>query len=168
MIPEIKNILYATDLSENSRLAFNYAAILAERFNAKMTVLHVIEDMGANTYLNIGSFVGEEEWSKLKSKREQNLLDDVTQRLTEFCNEVSEDLSACKFILDKILTTRGIAVEEILKRSQENDVDIIVMGTHGYNMFADALMGGTARRVIRRSKIPVMTVRPDEVQSEGS
>jgi nucleotide-binding universal stress UspA family protein len=40
---------------------------------------------------------------------------------------------------------------------------MIVMGTHGYGVFKDALMGGTARRVVRRSPVPVMVVRlPDE------
>jgi len=36
---------------------------------------------------------------------------------------------------------------------------MIVMGTHGYGMFADALIGSTARRVVRRCKKPVMVIR---------
>jgi len=44
MIPEIKKILYATDLSEGARRAFGYAASIANRFGAGVTTLHVIED----------------------------------------------------------------------------------------------------------------------------
>ncbi len=44
MLPDIKRILYATDLSENARHAFGYAASLANRYGAKIIVLHVIED----------------------------------------------------------------------------------------------------------------------------
>ena len=42
MIPEINKILYATDLSENARFAFGFAASLANRYNAKVTILHVL------------------------------------------------------------------------------------------------------------------------------
>ena len=47
MIPEIKNILYATDLSENARYAFGYAVSLANRCDAKITVLHVVEELSS-------------------------------------------------------------------------------------------------------------------------
>ena len=44
MLPNIKMILYATDLSESARHAFGYAASLADRYGAKIVILHVIED----------------------------------------------------------------------------------------------------------------------------
>ena len=44
MIPEIKKILYSTDLSENSKFAFSYAASLANRYDAAITILHVLKD----------------------------------------------------------------------------------------------------------------------------
>ncbi|NNF98979.1 MAG: universal stress protein [Desulfobacteraceae bacterium] len=164
MVPEIKTILYATDLSDNSRPAFHYAASLAEKYGAKMTVLHVIEEFGASTYLQISGYLGEVEWQKLLEDRENKLLDHVTERLNEFCSEMNTKLDACKFILGNIITKRGIAVEEILKQAKEIDADMIVMGTHGYNAFADALLGGTARRVVRRSQIPVLVVRQPETE----
>ena len=43
-IPPIKKILYATDLSENARYAFGYAVSLANQYDAKITILHVLED----------------------------------------------------------------------------------------------------------------------------
>ena len=47
MIPEIKKILYATDLSENARFAFGYAASLANRYGAQIVMLHVIEEISS-------------------------------------------------------------------------------------------------------------------------
>jgi nucleotide-binding universal stress UspA family protein len=43
MLPQIKNILYATDLSENARYAYNYAASMGQQYGARITILHVIE-----------------------------------------------------------------------------------------------------------------------------
>lgn len=54
MIPDIKKILYATDLSENARYALGYAAALANRFDAQITVLHVAEELSQNASENLG------------------------------------------------------------------------------------------------------------------
>ena len=54
------------------------------------------------------------------------------------------------------------ASEEILSYAREIDADLIVMGTHGHGTIADAMMGSTARRVLRKSKTPVLCVRLSE------
>jgi len=69
------------------------------------------------------------------------------------------------FETDVIIVERGNPVEQILKQSDEKKCDLIVMGTHGHGTLADAMMGSTARRVLRRSKKPVLVVRlPEEDQ----
>jgi nucleotide-binding universal stress UspA family protein len=60
MLPQIKNILYATDLSENARYAYKYAASLAQQYEARVTILHVIEKPTAETFLQIQGYIGEE------------------------------------------------------------------------------------------------------------
>ena len=66
---------------------------------------------------------------------------------------------------DEILVERGNPVEVILRVAKEKSCDLIVMGTHGRGSLADAMMGSTARRVIRRSVKPVLVVRlPEENQ----
>jgi len=60
MIPEIKRILYATDLSENAKHAFTYAATIANKFDAKITVLHVVETIPSNTEWQIVEYLGED------------------------------------------------------------------------------------------------------------
>ena len=165
MVPEIKKILYATDLSANARYAFSYAASLADRYDAQVTVLHVLEDISTAFNMHIAGYLGEQEWAKLQVEKESALLDTITERLNEFCSGAREEMSECKFIVEKILAVKGVPAEEILNQAEANGADMIVMGTHGYGVFKDALMGGTARRVVRRSPIPVMVVRLPE---EGS
>jgi nucleotide-binding universal stress UspA family protein len=163
MVPEIKRILYATDLSENARYAFSYAASLADRYNAQVTVLHVLEDISTTFNLHISGYLGAEEWAQLQAEKEGTLLDTISERLNAFCSEAQNRMEQCKFIVEKILVVKGVPAVEILNQAEANDVDMIIMGTHGYGVFKDALLGGTARRVVRRSPVPVMVVRlPEE------
>lgn len=162
MLPEIKNILYATDLSENAKYAYQYAAGLAQQYNAQITILHVIEKINTNTFLQIQGYVGEEKWSELQENKQSDLVAKIKGRLGSFCDEISAEMDACTFQVDKIIVKEGVPAEEILFQSEINNADVIVMGTHGYGLFKDAMLGGNARRVIRRSPVPVFVVRLPE------
>ena len=162
MLPQIKTILYATDLSENARYAYNYAASLAQQYGANITILHVIEKLSAETFLQIQGYVGEEKWRKLQEEKQADFITTIKGRLSSFCDEISGEVDACTFQVDKILVKEGIPADEILHQAELNDADLIVMGNRGFGMFKDALMGGTARRVVRRSSIPVMVVKLPE------
>ena len=162
MLPQIKNILYATDLSENARYAYNYAASIGQQYAARITILHVIEKLSAETFLQIQGYVGEEKWKKLQEEKQADFISTIKGRLNNFCDEISTEVDACTFQVDKIIVKEGIAADEILHQAELNNADLIVMGTRGFGMFKEALMGGTARRVVRRSKIPVMVIRLPE------
>ncbi len=163
MIPEIKKILYTTDLSKNARHAFSYAASIANRYDAGVTILHVLEDTSPTTDCLVINFIGEEKWSELRTRNEQEVLDTLQSRLTKFCDEVQAELPACPFIIDDIIVKIGHPVDEILLEVENKGYDMVVMGAHGHSALANALMGSTSRRVVRRSKKPVLVVRlPEE------
>jgi hypothetical protein len=71
MIPEIKKILFTTDLSENSRRVFYYAATLASRFGIALIILHVKEKRGMNVDQVLSDFLGEEKWQELQREYDQ-------------------------------------------------------------------------------------------------
>ena len=158
MLPVIQNILYATDLSENSRPAFGYAASLVKQFNAQMLVLHVIEPVNPNTYMQISGAMGEAEWVNLQLDFEKQMMDTLGVRLKEFCNQLQTTCEDVNIKDNNILIRKGLSVDEILSTAVAKQADMIVMGTHGYGMVKDALMGGTARRIVRRSTVPVLVV----------
>ncbi len=162
MLPKIENILYATDLSENARYAYKYAASLGQQYGAHITILHVIEKLSANMFLQIQGFVGEEKWKKLHEEKQADFISTIKGRLNQFCSEISDEVDACTFQVEKIIVKEGIATDEILHQAEINNADLIIMGTRGFGMFKEALLGGTARRVVRRSNIPVMVVRLPE------
>jgi nucleotide-binding universal stress UspA family protein len=124
--------------------------------------LHVIEKLSTETYLQIQGYLGEEEWKKRQQEKKADFVSRIKGRLKDFCDEISGDMDACTFQVDKIIVKEGVPALEILHQAEVNDVDLIVMGTHGFGMFKEALMGGTARRVVRRSVIPVMVIRLPE------
>jgi nucleotide-binding universal stress UspA family protein len=155
----IKKILYATDLSENSRLAFGHAASLAMQYRAEMIVLHVIEPINPNTYMQISGAMGESEWVNLQLDYENTMVDSLGTKLRRFCQNLEADIQDINIKDDNLLIRKGMSVDVILSTALEKDADIIVMGTHGYGMVKDALVGGTARRIVRRSDIPVLVVR---------
>ena len=77
MTPSIQKILYSTDMSENSRRAFDYAVSLAGRYDAEIVILHVIELLSNSTQMQVSSYLGSETWEKMQKEQEQRLLEDI-------------------------------------------------------------------------------------------
>ncbi len=167
MLPDIRKILYATDLSPNARRAFGYAASLANRYGAGLVVLHVLNDAAVSSDSLIISMVGEQKWNDLKRNNTEAAMRMIRERVESFCEEAEAEMPACPFITDAILVKLGHPVEEILKAVRENDCDLVVMGAHGNGFLADATMGGVSRRVLRRCDKPVLIVRLPEGETPG-
>ena len=170
---KIKKILYATDLSDNARLAFAYAASLADQYGAGMTLLHVLSEIPQLLDNSVVGYISAERWEEIKAQNlneaRENLIGKsrgrraVKEVLHQFCKDTGTDQKFADFVPDDIVVVRGEPVKEILKAADENNCDLIVMGSHGYGALEDAMLGGTARRVLRRAKVPVLLVRlPEE------
>ncbi|MGD9115460.1 MAG: universal stress protein [Desulfobacterales bacterium] len=165
MIPNIKKILYTTDLSPNARFAFSYAVSLANRYDAAITILHVLEDVSPSADSLVINIIGKAKWDELRQNNENDVLDTIKSRLTKFCEDVSAEIPSCPFITDEIMVRIGNPVEEIVQLAENNDYDVIVMGAHGQGILTNAVIGSTSRRVVRRCKKPVLVVRlPEEIE----
>jgi len=73
------------------------------------------------------------------------------------CDEVTDQAPECPFVANDIFVRVGYPVEEILKLARRHD--LVVMGSHGRGILADAVLGSTSRRVLRRCEKPVLIVR---------
>ena len=162
MIPEIKKILYTTDLSENARYAFGYAASLANRYDAGVTIFHVLEDISPTSDSLVINIIGEDKWQEMRGRNEKEVLETIKSRLTKFCDDVQVDLPSCPFITDSIMAKIGNPVDEILQEVENNSYDMVVMGAHGQGFLEDTLLGSVSRRVVRRCKTPVLVIRLPE------
>jgi nucleotide-binding universal stress UspA family protein len=162
IVPDIQKILYATDLSENSRHAFAYAAGIANRYGAGVTVLYVIEEWSRYTTDLISVFAGDEEWENIRKRKKQEVIDIIKKRIKNFCSLASGELPECPFITEKTLVKVGLPSNVIIEEAHSGEYQMVVMGTHGHSNLFDSMIGSTARRVLRRCKTPVLTVRlPD-------
>jgi nucleotide-binding universal stress UspA family protein len=162
MLPRIQKILYATDLSESARYAFGYAAALAQSLNAEITVLYVIDELSGTGKSLLLDYLGEEQWKSLHEHKRSEYQNTIQKRLREFCDEVQDELKDCRVAFSRTVIREGSPAEEILAEIDSGGYDMVVMGTHGRGMVTNALMGNTARRVVRRSMKPVTVVRLSE------
>ncbi|MFZ0728333.1 MAG: universal stress protein [Desulfobacterales bacterium] len=162
MLPEIHHILYATDLSVNARYAFGYAASLAHRYTAKITILHVLEEISPTTMLLIGDIVGEKRWSSLRDEKQQEVIASLQKRLEDFTASFCRETPQCPLSVDRILVETGHPVGRIIATADTIGADLIVMGSHGQGMLEQVMIGSTSRRVLRRCKKPVLVIRLPE------
>ena len=174
MVPEIKKILFTTDLSKNSRHAFNYAVSAADKYGATITILHVMEETSPSTTAHLKSFIGEDKWQELEKSHQQEARQIligkkkegamIREALHEFCEEIQKDLAECEIMTDEVIVAKGNVVDEILAETQNRGIDLIVMGYHSRGKLEEAVVGSTTRRILRRSNIPVLLVRlPDNI-----
>ncbi|MEZ2415582.1 universal stress protein [Muriicola sp. E247] len=149
----MKNLLYATDFSENSVPAFHFAMMLSERLKAKLHVLHVY-DMKATFISTVSLTYG---------KREEVMYKEQLEKLEDFCKKnYGPELPD---YLDLIVHEHGISSVGILDKVEALNADLILLGTKGSSLLKDLIMGSTASSLIKNSYIPVLAI-PNEHQSK--
>jgi nucleotide-binding universal stress UspA family protein len=158
MIPQIKKILYATDLSKNSVYAYRYAMDMAEKYDSEIVILHVIEPIPPQVKHYVSIYVNEAKWEE-KIKIEQEMaIDQIKKHLQEFCKRETQDNPRCLLLVSKILVQPGHPVEEILKAADEEACEVIILGTHGKGFLKQTFLGSVARSVLDRARKPVFII----------
>jgi nucleotide-binding universal stress UspA family protein len=158
MIPQIKNILYTTDLSDNSAYVFRYAINSANRHNSNIVILHVLERMSSTENMLIETYVSEEIKNKISENRTTYVMDRIQKRLKIFCEKELKNDPECIKRVKSIEVCEGFPAEEILRKVDELNCDAIIMGTHGKGIIAHTFLGSTAKRVLRRTRKPVFII----------
>ncbi len=135
----MKKLLVASDLSRRSERAVAQAAHLSERLGAEMTVLHVVDD--------------ELPMRVFEAEREQALRS-LAETTAQLPARFGERLA--------VRVVGGLDFQAILSAAQEEEADLIVLGTHRQNVIKEVFTGTTIERVIRNATVPVLVVkRPD-------
>ena len=155
MIPKIKNILYATDLSENSAYAFRYAVNSAQKHGAKIHILHVMEEIKTNI---LAAYYELEKLQEIREKGKQEIKDRIQKRLETFCQRELMKDPECRDLVASTEVVEGDPAAEILRKADELGVDLVVMGTHGKGLLEHAFLGSVAEKILHRIKIPVLTI----------
>ena len=134
-----QNVLIATDGSEGTARATRHAVGIADRFDATVHALSVLEEIE-------------------KSDQLRSDADAEAERAVEAV--VEEGAKSRVEVVTEI--RKGMPENEILNYADERDIDLIVMGTHGRTGLDRMIVGSVAEDVLRESPVPVVTVRPTE------
>ena len=142
---QIKKILTPTDFSPQSKEALRYAVELAKVHEAEILLAHVMEPPIYPTMFE-GAAVAVPPLDESFRKQLEEHLESVRQE------EVGD-------IPSKISVREGSPCTELSELAQEEDVDLIVIATHGYTGLKHMLLGSTAEKMVRNAPCPVLTVR---------
>jgi len=137
----LKNILLATDLSAASEKAFNYAVAIARRYGSKVSLVHVIPPESV-------SLVPE-----LPAERQR---DEVKRQMENLASR-----SELRQISHETVLRAGSVCSVLSAVIRQQDIDLVVLGTHGRSGLKKLVLGSVAEEVVRRAECPVLTVGPD-------
>jgi nucleotide-binding universal stress UspA family protein len=146
----IKSILVPIDFSENAENVMEYALSIGHQFKASIVLCFV-----AQLYTDYSDFfipqmpvvAIEEEIDKA-----------AKQRMRIFVEKYSNDIKIDECVLI------GNVAHEILNLAKKREVDLIVMGTHGFQGLEKILFGSVAEKVVKMAPCPVLTVKPKKVE----
>lgn len=141
----IERILFATDFSKNSERVLEYAVVFAEKFHARLYVLHVVHDLKNYT----GFYVTKTPLSQLQKE----LLEEGKNQMEKLRGEMLKN-----FGNSEVLVVTGSPPVEILRAAQEKQVDLIILGAHGEEKPEHQFLGSTVEKVTRRAPCPVVVV----------
>lgn len=158
MLPEVKKILYSTDLSKSSTVVFEQATYLAKKTGADIHVLHIVEKLSGDAKFALQSYVADETTRhSLLEERVTLAKKKLEQRQDDFWNISHPDEAEVRKQIKSIRVVEAYPAETILKISKELDVDLIVMGTHEKGIL-HSFLGSVAKNVLSRSHIPMLIV----------
>jgi nucleotide-binding universal stress UspA family protein len=138
MTVSIERILFVTDFSEPARFAQRYAVELADKFGAGLHAFHAVSDEVLVPAPDLAA-----QW-----------LRDELQRAGK---QLATELGPTRATLE---VRPGNPVQEILRYAGEQNIDLIVIGTHGHTGLSRLLLGSVAEKIVRLATCPVLTVHP--------
>ena len=166
MIPRIKTILYATDLSKNSAYAFRYAVNSAQKHDAKIHILHVMEALPSAAEGLITQFIGEEKIRQMRKEMGEDMIGRIRERLRQFAEkELKRDPKTLKKVVS-VDVVYGSPAAEILRKAEEMNADVVILGTHGKGVIGHAFLGSVSEQVLHRIRRPVYIIPLPEGETD--
>ena len=139
-----RTIVVATDFSDASALALEYARVLAKKFGAGLRVLHVVE-----TPRPLGTEI-------IYAPEAMSVSDVAIADAQRLMGETVAKFEGMPVVGQVLL---GNPARKIVEYASDHDVDLLVIGTHGRSGLSHLLMGSVAERVVRTAPCPVFTTR---------
>lgn len=157
MIPEVKKILYASDIEKGARPAFRAALSLCGHYHAQITYLHVLENEHQDN-MALQSLLKDEGMREMYENSLGDLKTKLEARIDRFFKEEVEEIDMLKEEQISSIIREGKPWKAIVDAADEIEADVIVMGTRPHSGIGQMLVGSTATKVMQNSKRPVLIV----------
>ncbi|NUN12189.1 MAG: universal stress protein [Myxococcales bacterium] len=151
---DVRKILIPVDFSDASRKAFYVGIKMATIFDSDIHVLHVQEPLT--------TFESDYDEVQKTASDLERLEQGVQRRVDELFERGG--LQAVDRRRVRVDFRGGKPWQEIVRFADEQNIDLIVMATHGYSGVKHMLIGSTAERVVRKATCAVLCVKPDDVE----
>lgn len=176
MFKPFKSVLFATNLKETCRPAFDFAVSLATKYQATIVLLHVLESKIPDyVESRVKGLVGEDRWQNIRDSQESTARQALIAKkptnqlvraaLDQFCLDSGIDDDACGYQSREIVVTDGNLVDEILTQSKKHDCDMIIMGARE-GLIRQTAISRIIKGVLHQSRIPVIVVPPEAAQKK--
>ncbi|MDY6792615.1 MAG: universal stress protein [Thermodesulfobacteriota bacterium] len=142
----IKKIVCCTDFSENAKAAVKTAIEMAEKYQARLSIIHVLPPVINPMFAEAAMMLSDEPKDSLLLKLEQ-------QMQTEYGDGLGEHIKHDLVVLDGHVST------EILRYLEDNQTDVVVMGSYGLSGMGLVVFGSVAKRISHKAPCSVMIVR---------
>lgn len=140
---EIRHILVATDLSEEALRPFAPVADLARAVGARITLLHVVQDLRAIPH-------GAPTAPKLEDPALHGKIEEARAQLEQQGSEFGD------LPVDRVVISGFDVALTIAEYAADNDVDLVAISTHGRTGFRRLVLGSVAEALLRRTSVPVL------------
>ena len=146
MEPSIKKVLVPIDFSDYSKNALKYAVNFTKQFNAELLLIYVVEPVLYPPDFSMGQIAIPSVDFEM-DKRAVEELDKLDKQ--EIPNEIKV----------RSVVKTGKPFIEIIETASEENIDLIIIATHGHTGVEHILFGSTAEKVVRKAPCPVLTLR---------
>lgn len=155
---DIKCLLYSTDLSQNSHIAFGYAAYLAKLTGADIHLLHVLASMSDDAMFTLQTYIQDEKKRRdVIEQRVEYARTRLDEKQESFWRAQRPEDRKVREQIKSVTVCESYPAEEILKTAEDRRCDLIVMGSHERGM-SHTFLGSVAKSVLRRSHVPTLIV----------
>lgn len=151
---EIKTILLPIDFSDASSILLQYGVYLAEKYDARLSIVFVAEDPFTYSGLPLTDYSGLPLTDIPFNRLEEDMTKYARERMDRFLKTEMADLS----VAHEGAVLFGQVAEEIIRYAEEKNIDLIIIGTHGFKGLDRMLLGSVAEKVVKLAPCPVMTI----------
>ena len=155
----IKRIMVACDLSEYSLQSLKYAFELAENLNASLVIVNVINQRDLIAVTEAINRIGLVKHSFSFSM--DTYLENLKKERSQLIQKLIEEISRHKVQIKKVIKY-GVPFQKLIEAINEENADILVMGTKGRGNLAGVLFGSTAEKMFHHCPVPLLSIREKE------